>query len=79
MALETNEKFCPICGKSVPDPKFNRFGEWACSEAHAEDYVKEVRTKREAMAASEAGRQDRRGEVDQPRPGWFGGGRRGCC
>lgn len=78
MALETNEKFCPICGKPVTDPTFNRFGEWACSEAHADDYVREVRAKRERMAASAAGQQGGRHEHNQPRSSWFGG-RRGCC
>lgn len=77
MALETNEKFCPICGKPATDPRFNRFGEWACSEAHAEDYVQEVRAKRQGMAPSEAGSESRRQE-DKPRSSWFGG-RRGCC
>lgn len=78
MTLERNEKYCPICGKAVTDPTFNRFGEWACSAAHAEDYVKEVRSKREGVAVSEAGPQSGR-QADDVRRGWFGGGRRGCC
>lgn len=78
MALETTEKFCPICVKPVTDSAFNRFGEWACSEAHADDYVKEVRAKREGMAASAAGQHSGRQEENQPRSTWFGG-RRGCC
>jgi len=46
MAVETTEQYCPICGKEVAEPAFKRFGEWACSEAHAEEYVKEVRAQR---------------------------------
>lgn len=44
MAVVT-EKFCPICGKDVKDDSFKRFGEYLCSEEHAEQYVKEVRAK----------------------------------
>ena len=46
MTVEITEKYCPICGKEVTEPAFKRFGEWACSEAHAEEYVKEVRAQR---------------------------------
>lgn len=62
MATETAH-YCPICGKEAKDPLFNRFGEWACSEAHAEEYVKEVRSRQTQVAA---------GDPRQPRP------RRGC-
>ena len=51
MAIQTTEKYCPICGKEVPEPAFKRFGEWACSEAHAEEYVKEVRDQKLRAAA----------------------------
>jgi len=51
MAIETAEKYCPICGKQVTEPTFNRFGEWACSEAHADEYVKEVRAQKMRAAA----------------------------
>ncbi len=51
MAIETAEKYCPICGKQVKDPTFNRFGEWACSEAHADEYVKETRAQKIRAAA----------------------------
>ena len=51
MAIETSEKYCPICGKRVAEPTFNRFGEWACSEAHADEYVKEVRAQKMRAAA----------------------------
>lgn len=59
MAIETSEKYCPICGKEVNGPTFTRFGEWACSEAHAEEYVKEVRAKK-VQAASPAPREEPR-------------------
>jgi hypothetical protein len=51
MAIETTEKYCPICGKQVVEPASNRFGEWACSEAHADEYVKEVRAQKMRAAA----------------------------
>lgn len=46
MAVETSEKYCPVCGKPVTDPTYKRFGELCCSEAHAEEYVKEVRAQK---------------------------------
>ena len=55
MAIQTTEKYCPICGKDVPESAFKRFGEWACSEAHAEEYVKEVRDQKHRAAAPEPG------------------------
>ncbi|MGH2650741.1 MAG: hypothetical protein ACRDHK_05960 [Actinomycetota bacterium] len=60
MAVQTTEKYCPICGKLVTDPTYNRFGEWACSEAHCEEYVKEVRAQKvQAHAATPAPQQER--------------------
>ena len=50
MAIEGQEHYCPICGKEVTDPTWKRFGEWCCSEAHAEEYVREVRARRQAPA-----------------------------
>ena len=51
----TTERYCPICGKPVTDPTYNRFGEFCCSEAHAEEYVKDVRAQKvQAHAASGA-------------------------
>ena len=47
MALETTEKYCPICGKEVKDLSIKRFGEYLCSEEHAEEYVKEVRAQKQ--------------------------------
>ncbi len=35
----TTKRYCPICGKAVTEPAHERFGEWAGSEAHAEEYV----------------------------------------
>jgi len=46
MALQTTERYCPICGKPVTDPTYDRFGELCCSEAHAEAYVKEIRAQK---------------------------------
>jgi hypothetical protein len=66
MAIQTTDKYCPICGKDVPEPSFKRFGEWACSEAHAEEYVNEVRAQKLRTVASEPRRDDRPA-------------RRGCC
>jgi predicted nucleic acid-binding Zn ribbon protein len=91
MTSETTERYCPICGKPVLEPSYNRFGEWCCSEEHAEAYVKEVRAQRAQAAASQQGRPVRpsRGEEgtwyeEEPvpwwsrRPRWFGRRRRGC-
>lgn len=60
MAVEVNEKYCPICGKPVTDPTYKRFGELCCSEAHAEEYVKEVRAQKvqaQAQAVNPAPRE----------------------
>jgi len=66
MAIQTTDKCCPICGKDVAEPSFKRFGEWACSEAHAEEYVTEVRAQKLRTVAPEPRRDDRPA-------------RRGCC
>ena len=52
MTSEAQEHDCPICGKEVTDPTWKRFGEWCCSEAHAEEYVKEVRARKQATHAA---------------------------
>ena len=68
MATETTEKYCPICGKPVTDPTYKRFGEFCCPEAHAEEYVKEVRAQKvqaQTQAVSPA---------PQQRPRQFRGG-----
>lgn len=54
MAIETRERYCPICGRLATDPALNCFGEWACSEAHADEYVKEVRAQKIQAAATPA-------------------------
>lgn len=59
MAIQTTDKYCPICGKEVTEPSFKRFGEWACSEAHAEEYVKEVRAEKLRVVTPEPRRDDR--------------------
>jgi len=53
MATETTDGYCPICGKDVPEPNFKRFGELACSEAHADEYVKAVRAQKLRAVALE--------------------------
>lgn len=70
------EKYCPICGKDVKDDTFKRFGEYACSEEHAEQYVKEVRTKRGAVNAPTAVGDDRQATPEVKQPWWRRGG---CC
>jgi len=54
MAVEATEKYCPICGKPVTDPTYKRFGELCCSDAHAEEYVKEVRAQKVQAQAQTA-------------------------
>lgn len=56
MATQTTERYCPICGKAVADATYDRFGEWVCSEGHAEEYVKDVRAQTQRQVAGvEAG------------------------
>jgi hypothetical protein len=43
MTSDTTERYGPICGKPMMEPTYNRFGEWCCSEVHAEAHVKELR------------------------------------
>jgi hypothetical protein len=66
MTIQATDRYCPICGKDVPEPSFKRFGEWVCSEAHAEEYVKEVRAEKVRTVGPELRPEDR------PT-------RRGCC
>jgi len=72
MALETTEKYCPICGKEVKDLSIKRFGEYLCSEEHAEEYVKEVRAQKQRTTTLAPPRE----EYEAPRR-FFG--RRGGC
>jgi len=46
MATQPTERYCPICGREVRDLNIKRFGEYLCSEEHAEEYVKEIRAQR---------------------------------
>ena len=80
MAIEATEKYCPICGKPVTDPTYKRFGELCCSEAHAEEYVKEVRAQRvQAVSASQGRPVAPAGGEEASRQGWLGRRRAGCC
>lgn len=51
MATQTLDRYCPICGKAVADNTWDRFGEWCCSEGHAEEYVAEVRAQKQRQLA----------------------------
>ncbi len=70
MSTVTTKRYCPICGKTVEDETFDRFGEWCCSEAHAEEHVAEVRAQKQRQLAGIA-----------PAPSEQRGERRrgGCC
>jgi hypothetical protein len=59
MAIQTTDKCCPICGKDVAEPTFKRFGEWACSATHAEEFVKEVRAEKLRVVRPEPRGDDR--------------------
>lgn len=63
-------KYCPICGREVPDLSIARFGEYFDSGEHAEQYVKEVRAARTATATAQTAPPAPQ-EAPQPR-------RRGC-
>jgi len=71
MAVEATERYCPVCGMPVTDPTWKRFGELCCSEAHAGEYVKEVRAQK-VQAQAAQGRQE------APRGGRFGQRGGGC-
>ena len=51
MATQVTERYCSVCGKPVADATHNRVGEW-CSDAHADEYVAEVRSKKQRELAS---------------------------
>lgn len=69
MAIQVTERYCPICGKLVTEATHNRFGEWCCSDAHAEEYVADVRAqKQRQLAAGGPAPSEQRRER-----------RRGCC
>lgn len=69
MATQTTERYCPICGKPVTEDTYNRFGELCCSEAHAEEYVAEVRAQKQRQAAAATPAQAERPKERH----------RGCC
>ncbi len=90
MAVDAKERFCPICGMEAADPTFKRFGEWACSEEHAEQYVKEVRAQRLGGPGGRRAVGPPMEQVDEeyepryapryePRLWWSRFGRRGGC
>lgn len=61
MATQVTERYCPICGKPVAEATHNRFGEWCCSDAHAEEHVAEVRSdKQRGLASAETPRDTQR-------------------
>jgi hypothetical protein len=90
MTSDTQEKYCPICGKPVAKPTYNRFGEWCCLEEHAEEFVKEVRAQKAQAATTRQARPVSPSRDEGPwyeekptpwwsrRPRWFGRRRRGC-
>jgi hypothetical protein len=75
MAVVT-EKYCPICGMDVKEDTFKRFGEYLCSEEHAEQYVKEARAQRGRASAPAAVTDDRPVNPEPKQPWWRRGG---CC
>ena len=70
MATQTTERYCPICGKPVTESTWNRFGDWCCSEAHAEEHVAEVRTQKQQQLAVTAAAPSEHGMARH---------RGGCC
>ncbi len=73
MTVET-ERYCPICGRELPDLSIKRFGEYLCSEEHAEEFVQEVRAKKFGRANSFPNAQ----QETPVRSSWWGR-RGGCC
>lgn len=57
-ATAEEETYCSICGKDVPDRSIKRFGEYFCSEGHAEEYAKEVRARAMPAAMAAPGERD---------------------
>jgi endogenous inhibitor of DNA gyrase (YacG/DUF329 family) len=53
MATQATERYCPVCGKPAADATHNRFGEWCCSDAHAAEYVAEVRAEKQRKVAAD--------------------------
>ncbi len=64
MATQVTDRYCPVCGKPVADATRNRFGEWCCSDAHEEEYVAEVRAKKQQeLAGADRPRESQRRQV----------------
>lgn len=57
MATQATERYCPVCGKPAADASHNRFGEWCCSDAHAAEYVAEVRAEKQRKVAADRPQQ----------------------
>lgn len=61
MAVEPiTQRYCPICGRPVAEGVFDRFGEWCCSEGHAQEYVAEVRAQKQRQHAGAEPQRPRR-------------------
>jgi len=50
--ITSGERYCAFCGEEAKGLAIERFGEVFCSEAHAEQFVKEVRAARVQAAAA---------------------------
>ena len=69
MNAERMEHNCPICGKDVAEPTWERFAKSCCSEAHAEAPLEEVRARRQAAEAPPVRRS-----MEEAEPGRFSWG-----
>lgn len=67
MATQVTERYCPVCGKPVAEATHNRFGEWCCSDAHAQEYVAEVRSAKQRTLAGAERPRDTQPEQAPPR------------
>ncbi len=74
------ETFCPICGKDAADPSLKRFGEFFCSEAHVQEFARELHSKQvaeptaaAAMAVGEARTPQETGTTEARAPQKKGG------
>jgi len=79
MAKPTETRYCPICGEAaaVHGLQVERFGETFCSDGHAEEFVRAVRTARVqavtrlAVEPPTAGVEQPAGAGERPGPqGW---------
>lgn len=54
------EKYCPICGMTVADSTFSRFGQQFCSDEHQDMFVKaEMERQKQSTAEQNQQRQRR--------------------